>query len=292
MSDIPRVNSGYKRKKSEGHQVMQNLEASSLASFKTTEDSENISGAAKKGGNSSDNGSPPTKKKKRTHKPRKVIKGQPRETPCPRWRPPATTAPIYAVAAKFPWVKLLNLDSSSRTLPSTSLTVKAPMKELHRSNGFREPRLPRHLSQRTRRCLVLLLIKDRRVPLRSLILLPRTLLNRSYASYPVWVALHGSAPWHVCSRKLCCSSVSPGRPEPRSLAEHPSRWLRESQGPLFQGISRHGPGPYYNQAHYLIGRLESTLNRVAAGFEANNRLIRQILAQGDQNTNTPVDFNS
>ncbi|CCT61774.1 uncharacterized protein FFUJ_01738 [Fusarium fujikuroi IMI 58289] len=77
MSDIPRVNSGYKRKKSEGHQVMQNLEASSLASFKTTEDSENISGAAKKGGNSSDNGSPPTKKKKRTHKPRKVIKGQP-----------------------------------------------------------------------------------------------------------------------------------------------------------------------------------------------------------------------
>ncbi|CVL04399.1 uncharacterized protein FPRN_00366 [Fusarium proliferatum] len=84
MSDIPRVNSGYKRKKSEGHQVMQNLEASSLAILKTAEDSKDISGAAKKDGNSSDNGSPPTKKKKRTHKPRKVIKGQPRETPCVR----------------------------------------------------------------------------------------------------------------------------------------------------------------------------------------------------------------
>lgn len=63
---------------------MQNLEASSLAILKTAEDSKDISGAAKKDGNSSDNGSPPTKKKKRTHKPRKVIKGQPRETPCVR----------------------------------------------------------------------------------------------------------------------------------------------------------------------------------------------------------------
>lgn len=63
---------------------MQNLEASSLAILKATEDSDDIFGAAKKDCNSSDNGSPPTKKKKRSHKPRKVIKGQPRETPCVR----------------------------------------------------------------------------------------------------------------------------------------------------------------------------------------------------------------
>lgn len=84
----------------------------------------------------------------------------------------------------------------------------------------------------------------------------------------------------------------PAVQSPQVFQSIPAGGFVSPQGPLFQGISRHGPGPYYDQAHYLMGRLESTLNRVAAGFKANNRLIRQILAQSDQNTNAPVDFNS
>lgn len=62
---------------------------------------------------------------------------------------------------------------SLRPIPTmlSLLTLSRPMKELHRSNGFKEPMLQRHLSLRSRRCLVLLLIKDRRVLLMSSILL-------------------------------------------------------------------------------------------------------------------------
>ncbi|PNP79052.1 hypothetical protein FNYG_07490 [Fusarium nygamai] len=83
MSDIPRINSCSTRKNSEGHEVMQNPEASSLDILETTENTDNVSATAKKDGNSIDNDSPPTKKK-RTGKPRIPIKAKPRETPCVR----------------------------------------------------------------------------------------------------------------------------------------------------------------------------------------------------------------
>ncbi|QGI75412.1 hypothetical protein CEK25_000318 [Fusarium fujikuroi] len=267
MSDIPRVNSGYKRKKSEGHQVMQNLEASSLASFKTTEDSENISGAAKKGGNSSDNGSPPTKKKKRTHKPRKVIKGQ----------PPTMASACYDCA---------HIRSSCKVPVGQAVELGQQLQNfaLHIVDS-------QSADERATQVEWLQRAKAAKASLTADQEMPSVAPNQGSQSASEELdpaSSNASQPF----LRILSSLVSPGRPEPPSLAEHPSRWLRESQGPLFQGISRHGPGPYYNQAHYLIGRLESTLNRVAAGFEANNRLIRQILAQGDQNTNTPVDFNS
>ncbi|RKL28003.1 hypothetical protein BFJ72_g12713 [Fusarium proliferatum] len=281
MSDIPRVNSGYKRKKSEGHQV--NLEASSLAIIKTAEDSKDISGAANKDGNSSDNGSPPTKKKKRTHKPRKVIKGQPRETPCPvgqaaelgqqlqnfalhiadsqsaderatqvEWlqRAKAAKASLTAIQEMPSAAPNQGSQSSSEELDPASSSNMPPV-------GSMEPfsTVPTH-------------------PIQS---------GQHYMAPPNGMFVPGS---------FAAPQYPPAVQSPQVLQSIPAGGFVSPQGPLFQGISRHGPGPYYNQAHYLIGRLESTLNRVAAGFEANNRLIRQILAQGDQNTNAPVDFNS
>ncbi|KAF5628478.1 hypothetical protein F52700_8212 [Fusarium sp. NRRL 52700] len=78
---------------------------------------------------------------------------------------------------------------------------------------------------------------------------------------------------------------------PQGMSVPEADGIMNPQGHPFQGISHRGPGPHNNQAQFLVSRLESTLNRVAAGFEANNRLIQQILAQDDQNTNAPVHFN-
>ncbi|SCN69723.1 uncharacterized protein FFB20_03551 [Fusarium fujikuroi] len=242
MSDIPRVNSGYKRKKSEGHQVMQNLEASSLASFKTTEDSENISGAAKKGGNSSDNGSPPTKKKKRTHKPRKVIKGQPRETPCP-------VGQAVELGQQLQNFALHIVDSQSADERATQVEW------LQRAKAAKAS-----------------LTADQEMPSVA----PNQ--GSQSASEELDPASSSNMPPHYMAPPH-------GMFVPGSFAA--PQYPPAVQSPqVLQSI------PAGGFAHYLIGRLESTLNRVAAGFEANNRLIRQILAQGDQNTNTPVDFNS
>ncbi|KAF5541539.1 hypothetical protein FNAPI_10197 [Fusarium napiforme] len=81
MSDIPRINSSSKRKKSEGHEVMQNPEASNFGILETTENIDDVSGAAKNNGNSIDNDSPPAKKKCTSKNPI-PIKGRPRWTPC------------------------------------------------------------------------------------------------------------------------------------------------------------------------------------------------------------------
>ncbi|CVL04398.1 uncharacterized protein FPRN_00367 [Fusarium proliferatum] len=113
-------------------------------------------------------------------------------------------------------------------------------------------------------------------------------------THPIQSGQHYMAPPHgmFVPGSFAAPQYPPAVQSAQVLQSIPAGGFVSPQGPLFQGISRHGPGPYYNQVHYLIDRLESTLNRVAAGFEANNRLIRQILAQGDQNTNAPVDFNS
>jgi hypothetical protein len=58
------------------------------------------------------------------------------------------------------------------------LTLKRLVTELRSSNGIGEPRLPRHLSPRSKRCPVLLLIKNRRAFLRSPSLLLLTLATR------------------------------------------------------------------------------------------------------------------
>ncbi|KAI7762004.1 hypothetical protein LZL87_004311 [Fusarium oxysporum] len=80
---VPRINNRYKRKKSEGHGVMQNPEASNLSVHRTIDNTDDGFGVAKKDGNSIGNDAPPTTtKKKRTHKPRKPIKDQPREMHC------------------------------------------------------------------------------------------------------------------------------------------------------------------------------------------------------------------
>ncbi|KAG7421365.1 hypothetical protein Forpe1208_v001616 [Fusarium oxysporum f. sp. rapae] len=82
-NEVPRINNRYKRKKSEGHGVMQNPEASNLSVHRTIDNTDDGFGVAKKDGNSIGNDAPPTTtKKKRTHKPRKPIKDQPREMHC------------------------------------------------------------------------------------------------------------------------------------------------------------------------------------------------------------------
>jgi hypothetical protein len=58
-----------------------------------------------------------------------------------------------------------------------------------------------------------------------------------------------------------------------------------------QGISHHGLRPFDNQPQCSITRLELTMNRVAESLETNNRLLRQLVAQGAQNTNALVNFN-
>ncbi|EWG50368.1 hypothetical protein FVEG_09608 [Fusarium verticillioides 7600] len=77
MSDIPRIYSRSERESSEGHEVMQNPEASSLDILETTENTDDVSGAVKKNGNSIDNDSPPAKKKS-TSRNRIPIKDKPR----------------------------------------------------------------------------------------------------------------------------------------------------------------------------------------------------------------------
>ncbi|QGI58193.1 hypothetical protein CEK26_000321 [Fusarium fujikuroi] len=246
MSDIPRVNSGYKRKKSEGHQVMQNLEASSLASFKTTEDSENISGAAKKGGNSSDNGSPPTKKKKRTHKPRKVIKGQPRETPCPVGQAVELGQQLQNFA-----LHIVDSQSADERATQVEWLQRAKAAKASLTADQEMPSVaPNQGSQSA---------SEELDPASSSNMPPVGRMER-----------FSTVPTHPIQSGFAAPQYPPAVQSPEVLQSIPAGGF----------------------AHYLIGRLESTLNRVAAGFEANNRLIRQILAQGDQNTNTPVDFNS
>ncbi|KAG4295006.1 hypothetical protein FPRO06_01590 [Fusarium proliferatum] len=322
MSDIPRVNSGYKRKKSEGHQVMQNLEASSLAILKTAEDSKDISGAAKKDGNSSDNGSPPTKKKKRTHKPRKVIKGQPRETPCVRCisrmadkghehvcfsQASTTASACYDCAhirssCKVPVGQAAELGQQLQNFAlhiadSQSADERATQVEwLQRAKAAKASltaiqempsAAPNQGSQSS---------SEELDPASSSNMPPVGSMEpfSTVPTHPIQSGQHYMAPPHgmFVPGSFAAPQYPPAVQSPQVLQSIPAGGFVSPKGPLFQGISRHGPGPYYNQVHYLIGRLESTLNRVAAGFEANNRLIRQILAQGDQNTNAPVDFNS
>ncbi|KAG9506814.1 hypothetical protein J7337_000356 [Fusarium musae] len=78
---------------------------------------------------------------------------------------------------------------------------------------------------------------------------------------------------------------------PPVFQDIPADGFMDPQGHPFQDISQDGPGPYNNQPQCPFRRLESALNRIAAGVEANNSLMQQILASGDRNINNPINFN-
>ncbi|KAF5706355.1 hypothetical protein FMUND_11623 [Fusarium mundagurra] len=268
MSDIPRISSRSKRKKSEDHGVMQNLEASSLAILETTENTDDVLGADKKDGNSIDNDSPPMKKK-RTCKPRIPIKDQPRETPCP-------VGQAVELGQQLQNFALHIVDSQSADERATqiewlerakaakaSLTAIQEMPSVAHNQGSNMPPIDsmQHFS--------------------------------TIPTHPIQSGQHYMAPPQDMS--VPGSFVAPQYPptvqDPPVLQSFPANGFMNPQGHPFQGISHDGPGPYDSRPQCPIRRLESTLDRVAAGIEANNRLIQQILAQGDQNTNTPVNSN-
>ncbi|KAF4424736.1 hypothetical protein FACUT_10225 [Fusarium acutatum] len=291
MSDIPRIGSRCKRKKSEDHGVMQNLEASSLAILKTTKNTDDVSGAAKKDGNSIDSDSSPTKKKKRTGKPRKIIKDQPREGPCPRSPPSATTVPILS---NFVWQAMGQAVELGQQLQNFALYIvdsqSVSLRPIPDDAWFADSL---KADERATQVEWLQRAKAAKASLTAIQEMPSVAPGGRLqcVSEELEPAPSSNMPSVDSMRHFSTGMSIPGNfavPQYTSAVQGlPADGLRNPQGQPFQGVSHHGPGPYNNQPQYPISRLESTLNRVAASLEANHRLVQQILAQGDQNTNAP-----
>ncbi|KAG5774496.1 hypothetical protein H9Q72_000183 [Fusarium xylarioides] len=298
MSDIPLINIRSKRKKSEDHGVMQNLEASSLAILETTENTDDVSDTAKKDGNSIYNDSPPAKKKKRTCKPRNIIKDQPRETPCLVSRPSFRLA-IYVyvdvdvdvnpvgqaveLGQQLQNFALHIVDSQSADERATQVEwlqrAKAAKASLTASQEMPSV-APNEGSQSA---------SEELDPAPSSNMPPVGSMQSfsDVPTNPTQSGQHYMAPLQGMS--VPGSFAAPQYPP--AVQRNPAAGFMNHQGHPFQGVSHHGPVPYGNRPQCPIRRLESTLNRVAASIEANNRLMQQILAQGDQNTSAPVNFN-
>ncbi|KAF5632139.1 uncharacterized protein FTJAE_7659 [Fusarium tjaetaba] len=136
MSDIPRINSSSKRKNRKGHEVIQNPEASNFDILETTDNIDDVSGAAKNNGNSIDNDSPPAKKKCTSKNPIPIKEWSTKATSTfVTLNVPATTAPVTTVAAKILWAKLLYLEGGSRTMPASSWSAKEPVTKLRNERG-------------------------------------------------------------------------------------------------------------------------------------------------------------
>ncbi|KAF5598458.1 hypothetical protein FPCIR_3021 [Fusarium pseudocircinatum] len=322
MSDIPRINSSSKRKNSQGHEVMQNREASSLDILETTENTDDVSGAANNNGNSNDNESPPTKKK-RTDEPHKPNKGQPRETPCQRC--------ISRMADKGP-KHFCCYQASTRAIKCYACAC------MHRSCRLpvgRAAELGKQLQNFARRLVnsqgageSATQVKWRKraraakASLTAIQEMPSVFPNQESQSVlkefepdpssnlpPLDDIQHFSAiPTHSIQSGQHFTASPQGMSVPESFAapEYPpvSQDILEDifqdipaddfmapQGNPSQGFSHQSPGPSANQPQCPIHRFESTLNRVAAGIEENNRLMQQILARADQNINAPINFN-
>ncbi|KAF5695815.1 hypothetical protein FDENT_121 [Fusarium denticulatum] len=314
MSDIPRINSPSKRKNSEGHEVMQNPEASSLDILKTTENTYDVSGAAKKNGNSIDNDSPPTKKK-RTGRPHIPIKGEAREIPCERC--------ISRMAAKghehvcysqdskraSKCYDCARIGSSYRSPVGEAVELGKQLQNFARhivdSHSASDSATLAEWLKRARAAKASLTaiqempsvapnqesqsVSEELEPAPSSNLPPFDAIQHfsTVPTYPIQSGQHYMAPLQGMS--VPGSFAAPQSPP--VFQDIPADGFMAPQGHPFQGPSHHGPGPYNNQPQCLIRRLESTLNRVAAGIEANNRLMQQILARGDQNINAPINFN-
>ncbi|KAF4498059.1 hypothetical protein FAGAP_5767 [Fusarium agapanthi] len=313
MSDISRINSRSKRKKSEDHGVMQNLEASSLAILET-ENTDDVSGPAKNEGNRIGNGSPPTKKKKRTHKPRKVIKDQPRETPCVRCiarmadkghehvcfsQASTMASACYDCAhmrssCELPVGQAVELGQQLQNfalhiVDSQSADERATQVEwLQRADAAKAsltaiqetPSVaPNEGSQS---------VSEELKPAPSSNMPPVDSMQPSSGvpTHPIQSGHHYMAPPQGVS--VPGSFAAPQYPP--VFQSVPANGIMNPQGHPFHGISHRGPRPYNNYPWCPFSRLESTLNRVAASLEANHRLIQQILAQDDQNTNGPINF--
>ncbi|KAF5569044.1 hypothetical protein FPHYL_2403 [Fusarium phyllophilum] len=315
MSGIPRINSRSKRKKSEDHGVMQNLEASSLAILETTENNVDVSGAAKKDGNSIGNDSPPAKKKKRTCKPRIIIKDQPRETPCVRciarmadkghehvcFSQASTMAsacydcahmrsscelPVGQAAELGQQLQNFALhivDSQSADERATQVEwlqrAKAAKASLTASQEM--PRISPNEGSLSASEELDPAPSSNKPPVSSIQSFSNVHTNHTQSGQHYMAPLQGmSVPGSFAAPRY-----------PPAVQSSPAAGYMNHQGHSLQGVSQHGPAFYGNRPQCPIRRLESTLNRVAASIEANNRLMQQILAQGDHNTNAPVNFN-
>ncbi|KAF5612707.1 uncharacterized protein FSUBG_1287 [Fusarium subglutinans] len=314
MSDISRLNSRSKRKKSEDHGVMQNLEASSLAILET-ESTDNVSGPAKTEGNSIGNDSPPTKKKKRTRKPRKVIKDQPRETPCVRC--------IARMADKghehVCFSQASKMASACYDCAQMRSSCELPAGEAVEL-GQQLQNFALHIvdsqsaDERATQVEWLQRAEAAKSSLTAIQETPSVAPNEGSQSVseelqptpsgnmpPVGsMQPFSTAPTHSIQPGQHYMAAPQGMSVPGSFAAAqyprgfqsvPAGGIMNPQGHPFHGISHLGPGPYNNYPQCPFSRLESSLSRVAASVEATHRLVQQILAQGDQNTNAPINFN-
>ncbi|KAF5244854.1 hypothetical protein FANTH_7529 [Fusarium anthophilum] len=298
MSEIPRDNSPSKRKKSEGYGVMQNLEASSLAILET-ESTDDVSSPTKNEGNSIGNGSPPMMKKKRTRKPRKVIKGQPRETPCVRciarmadkghehvcfsqafWQPVGQAVELGQQLQNFA-LHIVDSQSADERATQVEWLQRAEAAKASLIANQETPSVaPNEGSQS---------VSEELEPTPSSNMPPDGSLQpfSTVPTHPIQSGQHYIAPPQGVSvpGSFAAAQYPPG------FQSVPAGGIMNPQGHPFQAVSHHGPGPYNNYRQCPFTRLESTLNRVDASVEATHRLVQQILAQGDQTTNAPINFN-
>ncbi|KAF5963820.1 hypothetical protein FBULB1_13149 [Fusarium bulbicola] len=314
MSEISRDNSRSKRKKSEGYGVMQNLEASSLAILET-KSTDDVSGPTKNEGNSIGNGSPPMMKKKRIRKPRKVVKGQPRETPCVRCIARMADKGHQHVCFSQAFTMASACYDCAQMHSSCQLPVGQAVELGQQLQNFALHIVDsQSADERATQVEWLQRAEAAKASLTAIQETPSVAPNEGSQSvsgeleptpssnmppvgsiqpfstvptHPIQSGQHYMAPLQGVSvpGSFAAAQYPPG------FQSVPAGGIMNPQGQPFQAVSHHGPGPYNNYRQCPFSRLESSLSRVAASVEATHRLIQQIRAQGDQNTNAPINFN-
>ncbi|KAF5581219.1 hypothetical protein FPANT_9031 [Fusarium pseudoanthophilum] len=321
MSDIPRINSSSKRKNREGHEVMQNPEASSHDIPETSENTDDVSGAAKKNGNSIDNDSPPAKKKPTRR--RIPIKDKPRKLPCMRcisrmahkgykhFCCSPARLPLRPGKSAFPCYDCARLRSSCKDPVGEAAELRKQLQKFARhivdSQSAGDVATEAEWRRRATAAKAFLIqirempsvapdqesqsVSEEPEPAPSNVDgLPRFDGIQPSSNVPTHPIQSGQQ--HMAPPQD--ASVPGGFAAPQNLPvfqDIPADLFMDPQGNFFQDISQDGPGPFNNQPQCPFRRLESTLNRIAAGVEANNSLMQQILARGGQNTNNPINFN-
>ncbi|RBR13432.1 hypothetical protein FVER53590_09608 [Fusarium verticillioides] len=314
MSDIPRIYSLSERESSEGHEVMQNPEASSLDILETTENTNDVSGAVKKNGNSIDNDSPPAKKKS-TSKNRIPIKDKPRETPCvrciSRMAEKGHKHICYSQGSKFV--------STCYDCARHHSSYKPPVGEAAEL-GKQLQNFARHIADsqsagdRATQAEWFRRATATKASFTAIQEMPSVAPGQESQSVseesepapssnsPAFDDIQpvSNIPPHPIQSGQHHMASSQGMSVPGSFAapqnppvfqDIPADGFMDPQGHPFKDISQDGPGPHNNQPQCPFRRLESALNRIAAGVEANNSLMQQILASGDRNINNPINFN-